>query len=257
MRASLQHHQHNCAVFTVVIRQQHQHFTNVVEQHCNWNEWDSSHWKSGISSISRVSTVIAKSDSIQTSLIEHMGLSMQQVCLVHNLLPLYAKMHCNAEISVQDRSWFHAFKFPRIPQIEIDFTTIQLAVHQWDVDNRVSPLIIFHHRDGVASSFSFLGLLIDCKLFMHKADAAIVKRARPKVRIHLRSQRFYSIANMMVLLSRHMYGVALTLRPQLSTMLQRQLYQYWSHPRIIRHINWRWFVGTKLISMIKQDVHVP
>ena len=29
MRASLQHHQHNCAVFNVVIRQQHQHFTNL------------------------------------------------------------------------------------------------------------------------------------------------------------------------------------------------------------------------------------
>ena len=58
---------------------------------------------------------------------------------------------------------------------------------------------------------------------MHEADAAIVKRARPKVCIHLGGQRFHSIANMMMLFSRHMYGASLSLRPQQSTMLQRQL----------------------------------
>ena len=82
---------------------------------------------------------------------------------------------------------------------------------------------LFSIIDSVGPSCRVLGSLIDYKLLMHVADAAIVKRARPKVRIHLRGQRFHSIANMMMFCSRHMYGASLSLRPQQSTMLQRQL----------------------------------
>ena len=32
---------------------------------------------------------------------------------------------------------------------------------------------------------------------------------------------------------------------------------HWPHQRIICQINWRWFIITKLISMIKNDVHFP
>ena len=42
---------------------------------------------------------------------------------------------------------------------------------------------------------------------MHEAVAAIVERARPKVRMLLRGQRFYSIANMMMFFKTHVWGI--------------------------------------------------
>ena len=59
--------------------------------------------------------------------------SVSRIAIVH------AEVHCDAEMTFQDRSWLHASKF--LPQIEIVFKTIQFAVHPWGVDNRVSLIM--------------------------------------------------------------------------------------------------------------------
>ena len=173
-------------------------------------------------------------------------------------------MHRNAEITFQDRSWFHASKFPRIPKIEIDFRNIQLAVHQWDAENRVSPLIMQKKSKLFAIIVTVSHILSVFLDHWWIANCSCTKQMPRLSNAHGPKSGYTFEVNASIPLltwwcccQDTWYGVSLSLRPQPSTMLQRQLYQYWSHPRIIRHINRRWFVVTKLISMIKQDVHFP
>ena len=76
--------------------------------------------------------------------------------------------------------------------IDEDFKMVKKTIHKWGSDSRVSydvareEQVILHHREGVGSSFRFLGPLIDCRLLMHEAVAGLIKRARPKVRMRLR-----------------------------------------------------------------------
>ena len=71
----------------------------------------------------------------------------QSIAIVH------AEEHCNVEIVAQDRSWFHASKFFQdvIPQIEFDCLN-QLDIDQWDVDYRVSCLILLKKKTCCVTS---------------------------------------------------------------------------------------------------------
>ena len=132
---------------------------------------------------------------------------MQQACLVQSLAIVHA-----------DALWCwrlffkiaHGFTHPSfqdvIPQIEIDFQIIISGeLHAKEKQ------VVFHHRDDIGSSFCFLG---SCTKLMPLLSNA-------EVRINCRGQRFYSIANMMMCFSRHMYGASLSLRPHQSNRINR------------------------------------
>ena len=94
---------------------------------------------------------------------------------------------------------------------------------------------------------------------MHETDAAIVKRARPKVRINCRGQRASIPYHDDVYFSRHMYAASLSLRPHQSTILQQRL----CHPLTASKnhspdqlaLMYYWCIITKLMSMLKKGVH--
>ena len=119
MRTSLQHHQHSCAVVNVVIRQQHQHLSalwNSTAVETNWFQTLKQWHRQNFMRVNRHRTVWKHSDVIHRAPGPVNATSVSRLAIVH------AEVHCDAEITFQDRSWLHASKF--LPQIEIVFKTI-------------------------------------------------------------------------------------------------------------------------------------
>ena len=64
-----------------------------------------------------------------------------------------------------------------------------------------------HPRNGWGDSFKMLGLKIDIRLCMEEAIAAILQKARPKMRALLRTRGQYNIEDMFLQFKTHILGI--------------------------------------------------
>ena len=64
-----------------------------------------------------------------------------------------------------------------------------------------------HPLNGWGESFKMLGLKIDIRLCMEEAIAAILQKARPKMRALLRTRGQYSIEDMFLQFKTHILGI--------------------------------------------------
>ena len=86
-------------------------------------------------------------------------------------------------------------------------------VHAWGQRNRVEfdagkeHFVILHPTSGVGDDFKLLGLVFDHKLRMNSGVEAILKRARPKSQMLLRSRPYYSDTDMMLQFKTHILGI--------------------------------------------------
>ena len=67
--------------------------------------------------------------------------------------------------------------------------------------------VIVHPTSGVGEDFKLLGLVFDHKLRMDSGVEAILKRARPKSQMLLRSRPYYSDTDMMLQFKTHILGI--------------------------------------------------
>ena len=126
--------------------------------------------------------------------IEHIGWSCQQIADY-----LSAHKQCPAVASNED--------------ILQEAQACQNSIREWGVRNRVAfdptkeKTVIIHHRDGYGTPFRFLGPVVDPKLAMHDAVDKLLSRARPKIRMLLKSRRCYNAKHMLFMFKTHIWGL--------------------------------------------------
>ena len=187
MGTSLQHHQHSCAAFVILIKQKIPTFVSGMEQQCSWNKLDSSHWWRQYvmrANIAKFDTIRRHSSSMwacQCS--KRVSSIISPLCTwrciaMLRLLPILL-MFSSIQVS---KTWFFNLRH---------FKTIQFAVSGVLI---TASFLWSCKRKGScfpSSMSDLLAVFLDHWLIANGTDAAIVKRAKPKVRIHSRGQCFY------------------------------------------------------------------
>ena len=156
----------NCDVFKCW----NQATTATFGQHCGITLQLKQNWSPVIeqNDTGSVSCVFHCHHSIQTSFIEHLGLSMQQACLVLKIHYFSRVTHWKFLRRVSsNKYWFQTI----LSGVSIAASLLQ----SWKRATSCFPSSRRHRP-----SFCFLGSLIHYKLPMYGAHAAIVKRAWPK-----------------------------------------------------------------------------
>ena len=109
---------------------------------------------------------------------------------------------------------FHEFDLGE-PQHRI-FGEVQQCrdnVHAWGRRNRVEYdaakeyFIVVHPSYGVGEDFELLRLVFDNKLRVASAVTAILKKARPKFQMLMRSRPYYDYADMILQFKTHILGI--------------------------------------------------
>jgi len=89
----------------------------------------------------------------------------------------------------------------------------QEQIHKWGETNRVEfdpskeALVILHPYHGYGKTFRLLGLIVDNQLTMGEAVAKLLKQARPKCQMLLRTRVHYGIHDMIVQYKTHILGI--------------------------------------------------
>ena len=86
-------------------------------------------------------------------------------------------------------------------------------VHKWGRMNRVSfdpkkeHVMILHPSESFGEPFKLLGCMVDVDLRMHSAVEQVLGKIRPKITAILRTQGYYSIADLIVQFKTHIWGL--------------------------------------------------
>ena len=104
-----------------------------------------------------------------------------------------------------DLTSFEAFPVNKPNEnVQVEMRSIRSEVHRWGKRNRVTfdgdkkHTNILHTLHGQGESFSLLGCPIGVKLTMAEAVDLFVARARPKIKVLLRSRAFYSLPDLII-----------------------------------------------------------
>ena len=135
-----------------------------------------------------------------------------------SLAIVHAEVHCNAQSTIETRSWFRASRFPKMWFLKLRFQ--YHSVYQRGVVSRISSVSM----QKKSMLFSIIVTVSGClSVFLD----------------------YWLIANC-------------SCTKLMPPCCNNNSVSHWPHhPRIIRQINWRWFVVSEVISMIKNDVHFP